>query len=331
MGLILFTPAYAPLALLQPWLEKVANVNPLTQVLEAARQGFVGSRHLGRHLAGHRRHRRPAGGPGRAGAARDAPHQCLSARPSSPRPSGCCGRTGSKAVAVRRASATPSRARAATPGSGTGTPASRRSSGGASSRPGRGPSWRACWRRSGPTGSSATRSSGAATSPGCGCSSTTSSTGGAEQTETIQPPLLAWAWRIAVGDPAEEPRIALHLDWLRRNRDLEGDGLLWIVQPDESGLDASPKFEEVWGRRANGRIGFPLLVHRNRRLGWDARRIRDAGGPVLCEPLVNTLWSLSLQARGNLRRRRPWSTGSGTSGAASSSTRRSRAGCARRP
>ena len=120
----------------------------------------------------------------------------------------------------------------------------------------------------------------------------------AEQTETIQPPLLAWAWRVAVGDPAEEPRIARHMEWLRRNRDLDGDGLLWIVQPDESGLDASPKFEEVWGRRANGRIGFPLLVRRNRRLGWDARRIRDAGGPVLCEPLVNTFWSLSLQATG---------------------------------
>jgi len=120
----------------------------------------------------------------------------------------------------------------------------------------------------------------------------------AEQTESIQPPLLAWAWRIAVGDPAEEPRIGRQMDWLARNRDLEGDGLLWIVQPDESGLDASPKFEEVWGRRAVGRIGFPLLVHRNRRHGWDARRIRDAGGPVLCEPLVNTFWSLSLQALG---------------------------------
>ncbi len=120
----------------------------------------------------------------------------------------------------------------------------------------------------------------------------------AEETESIQPPLLAWAWRVAVGDPGEEPRIARQVEWLARNRDLEGDGLLWIVQPDESGLDASPKFEEVWGRRANGRIGFPLLVHRNRRLGWDARRIRDAGGPVLCEPLVNTLWSLSLQALG---------------------------------
>jgi len=121
---------------------------------------------------------------------------------------------------------------------------------------------------------------------------------GALQTGSIQPPLLAWAWRIAVGDPAGEPRIAAQLDWLAANRDLEGDGLLWIVQPDESGLDASPKFEAVWGWEANGRPGFPLLVRRNRKLGWDARRIRDRGGPVLCETLVNTLWSLSLQAHG---------------------------------
>jgi len=121
---------------------------------------------------------------------------------------------------------------------------------------------------------------------------------GALQTGTIQPPLLAWAWRIAVGDPAEEPRIAAQLDWLAANRDLEGDGLLWIVQPDESGLDASPKFEPVWGWRANDRPAFALLVRRNRKLGWDARRIRDRGGPVLCETLVNTLWSLSLQAHG---------------------------------
>jgi Mannosylglycerate hydrolase MGH1-like glycoside hydrolase domain len=118
------------------------------------------------------------------------------------------------------------------------------------------------------------------------------------QTATIQPPLLAWAWRIAVGDPNDEPRIGKQVDWLEANRDLERDGLLWIVQPDESGLDASPKFEPVWGRRANGRIGFPLLVHRNRRYDWNARRLRDAGEPVLCEVLVNTLWSLSLQALG---------------------------------
>jgi hypothetical protein len=118
------------------------------------------------------------------------------------------------------------------------------------------------------------------------------------QTGTIQPPLLAWAWRIAVGDPTAEPRIGLHMDWLAAHRDLEGDGLLWILQPDESGLDASPKFEPVWGWRSNGRIGFPLLVRRNRSLGFDARRVLAAGRPLLCETLVNTMWSLSLQALG---------------------------------
>jgi hypothetical protein len=118
------------------------------------------------------------------------------------------------------------------------------------------------------------------------------------QTETIQPPLLAWAWRIAVGDPAEEPRIGAQVEWLASNRNLEGDGLLWIVQPDESGLDASPKFDPVWGRRANGRIGFPLLVQRNRKLQFNARRIAAAGGPVVCEVVTNVLWSLSLQALG---------------------------------
>ena len=91
---------------------------------------------------------------------------------------------------------------------------------------------------------------------------------------------------------------ARQMDWLAANRDLEGDGLLWIVQPDESGLDASPKFDPVWGRRANGRLGFPLLVARNRRLGFDARRVAASGGPLLCEVLVNTMWSLSLQALG---------------------------------
>jgi ABC-type multidrug transport system permease subunit len=40
--LVFTTTAYAPLDLLQGWLQDVARVNPLTQVLEAARQGFVG-------------------------------------------------------------------------------------------------------------------------------------------------------------------------------------------------------------------------------------------------------------------------------------------------
>ena len=39
---VLMTTAYAPLDLLTGWLQEVARINPVTQVVEAARQGFVG-------------------------------------------------------------------------------------------------------------------------------------------------------------------------------------------------------------------------------------------------------------------------------------------------
>jgi hypothetical protein len=117
-------------------------------------------------------------------------------------------------------------------------------------------------------------------------------------TWTIQPPLLAWAWRIAVGDPAAEPRIQAHHELITRQRDLDGDGLLWIIQPDETGLDASPSFDAVWGWRADGSPGFPLLVRRNRHLGFDIQRVRKAGGPLVCSTLVNVLHGLSRLALG---------------------------------
>jgi hypothetical protein len=117
-------------------------------------------------------------------------------------------------------------------------------------------------------------------------------------TATIQPPLLAWAWAIAVGDPSLEPRVVAHYDAVLARRDLEGDGLIWIIQPDESGLDASPSFDSVWGWRTASTPGFPLLVARNRRLGFDAARVRDAGGPLVCGALTNTLNALSCLALG---------------------------------
>jgi hypothetical protein len=117
-------------------------------------------------------------------------------------------------------------------------------------------------------------------------------------TSTIQPPVLAWAWAWAVGDPRAEPRIATHHAWLREHRALEDDGLLWLIQPDESGMDASPKFDHVWGRLAQGRPLFPLLIARNRRLGFDARRVAAARRPVVCEVMTNVGWALSEQALG---------------------------------
>src|SRR4051794_12861243 len=70
-------------------------------------------------------------------------------------------------------------------------------------------------------------------------------------TETLQTPLLAVAWE-RVGGPefiAEglEP-LAAHARWLMRERDPDGDGLISILLPDESGLDDSPKYDDVWPR-----------------------------------------------------------------------------------
>ena len=117
-------------------------------------------------------------------------------------------------------------------------------------------------------------------------------------TATIQPPALAFAWRMAVGDPALEPRIVAHHAAISAQRDLEGDGLLWILQPDESGCDASPQFDPIWRHRAQGLPGFVELVHRNREREFRIDAVRADGDPVVCEVLTNVLHGLSRLALG---------------------------------
>ena len=128
--------------------------------------GLRRQRHLGGNLARAAGPDRDAGGPRSALALREMrrtgeyERRAEKRRRPSEMPSASCARTGWRASATGSPSPTPGPAPAAIPGSGTGTPASRRSSGAASSRRGPEPSWRACWRRSAPTASSATRSSG---------------------------------------------------------------------------------------------------------------------------------------------------------------------------
>jgi len=125
-------------------------------------------------------------------------------------------------------------------------------------------------------------------------------TRGARSTRTIQPPLLGWCWAEVAdrsggdeGFRAEGRRAvrALH-GWLRTHR-AGPDGLLGILQPDESGLDASPVFDAPLGRRAHPRPGFVRLVHANRRRGFDLARARAAGAFTAVDPLVNAAWALS--------------------------------------
>lgn len=73
-------------------------------------------------------------------------------------------------------------------------------------------------------------------------------------TATIQPPVVARAVeRIfdATGDAAFVrevfPPVTRFFDWLARVRDQDHDDLVAIIQPDESGLDASPKYDRAMG------------------------------------------------------------------------------------
>jgi hypothetical protein len=117
-------------------------------------------------------------------------------------------------------------------------------------------------------------------------------------TSTIEPPALAFAWRMAVGDPALEPRVVAHHAAVSAQRDPEGDGLVWILQPDESGLDASPQFDPIWRERAQGLPGFVELVRRNREREFRIDAVRADGDPVVCEVLTNVLHGLSRLALG---------------------------------
>ena len=118
-------------------------------------------------------------------------------------------------------------------------------------------------------------------------------------TGTIQPPLLAWAWRIAVGDPGRRaadrppPRVAARQPRPRRRRAAVaraarrvGARLLAEVRP---GLGAAARTRgsafRCWSRATGGSAGTR---------GGSATR----GGPVLCEVMTNVLWGLARLAAG---------------------------------
>ncbi len=135
------------------------------------------------------------------------------------------------------------------------------------------------------------------------------------RTETVGPPLLAFAWEIvADASAADDPgfrrealaALGAHLDWLARERDPDGDGLLTIILPDESGLDDSPKYEPVYGRLTHDRPGYWLLVERGRRARWDSRRIIERYDHHVEDVWFNVAYALSLHAMARLSGEPSW-------------------------
>ncbi|MFI5267082.1 MAG: amylo-alpha-1,6-glucosidase [Chloroflexota bacterium] len=92
-------------------------------------------------------------------------------------------------------------------------------------------------------------------------------------TATTQPPVLARAVeRIYQGTKDKDfvrevlPPILACFDWLAEHRDPDGDGLVAILQPDESGMDASPKFDLPLGMSGRASLVGPELRQAMQRL-----------------------------------------------------------------
>jgi glycogen debranching enzyme len=137
----------------------------------------------------------------------------------------------------------------------------------------------------------------------------TRSMSGDRASANIQTPMIALAWeavaeRSAGDDPgfATEGLEALrrHYDWLDEHRDPDGDGLISIIHPDESGLDDSPKYDQVFGWMSHYRPGYFWLVERTRRMGYDAREVIATYDEHVEDVLVNVLYALSLRSLARL-------------------------------
>jgi hypothetical protein len=132
---------------------------------------------------------------------------------------------------------------------------------------------------------------------------------GCSATSTIQTPLIALAWELVAQASAEEdpgfatealPQLRLHYDWLARERDVDGDGLLTIIQPDESGLDDSPKYDQLYGWMRHDKPGHFWLIERYRRLSYDAHRIAERYEEHVEDVVVNVFYALGLRSLARL-------------------------------
>jgi len=127
---------------------------------------------------------------------------------------------------------------------------------------------------------------------------------GASATSTIQTPLLGLAWELVAAASPDDPGFAaeglpqlrLHYDWLARERDVDGDGLLTTIYPDESGLDDSPKYDRVFGAMRHDSMGYWWLVERYRRMGYDAHAIAARHQEHVEDVLVNVFYALALRS-----------------------------------
>jgi glycogen debranching enzyme len=136
-------------------------------------------------------------------------------------------------------------------------------------------------------------------------------------TSTVQPPVLARAiWRVYQATKDHDfllevlPPTMRFFRWLKAYRDPDDDHLIAIIQPDESGLDASPKYDRLMqmdGVPVEG-VADALIENMQRLFGAYAPHREDPGRLLGLDVfnwedvMVNSIYADGLQCLGGLCR-----------------------------
>lgn len=98
------------------------------------------------------------------------------------------------------------------------------------------------------------------------------------------------------------PKVKHYLNWVMQNRDFDGDGLITIISPVESGMDYKPSYDEVLGFDGAGEPTHQLFhkaVRADLRNFWhryNLKRIKKARGFLVKDVTVNTAFAADLGA-----------------------------------
>lgn len=128
----------------------------------------------------------------------------------------------------------------------------------------------------------------------------------------VQPPFVAQAvLNIYNNDKDKEflrviyPKLKNYYGWLANNRDFEGDGLLSIISPFESGMDWKPSFDEVVGFKqgqANYKLFWKMVYvdFHNFLRNYNLKTIYRKGYFIVKEVGFNTIYVQNLYAMATL-------------------------------
>lgn len=128
--------------------------------------------------------------------------------------------------------------------------------------------------------------------------------------DQMQPPVLAEALA-AVADRGGDgfleevlPAVTRFYEWCAAVRDPDGDGLIAVLQPDETGLDHSPKFDPELGITTEDHADFTAAWHRvadpYTDVEGDTQEMFALDHFVVEDVMVNTLYAENLRVLADL-------------------------------